>query len=962
MTIKQLLAIINHPRLTESLVIPKVKQFISQNPSLVNEQGQAMQTPIIAAASKGYLQLCEDLLDMGADPSAVDIKCCNALHHAILHEQKEIALLLISKGINIHQVELLTGCQPLHFAAEKGMTEVVSKLIERNCELNHKNYDGSTACHLAISVNDIEGVKQLLLAGANPHMKNMYGLTPFAVALYKGKTDLLNWMYNNGYGLIRTTAMGSLPTSPFGVATLSKANGEVKQVTPIYNVLLQSGVGLCAKDISHEILKLYRLNENFGSFIILATENIDGKEKLKVISTVEELQKALQNKSLKINTQALAHAVVQLNNANENHIAEIRRLLPEEEVNLAVQQYDKIQEQAKADETQALQLNTIDPAKKERVSNKGGSNKEKFEIEFTGHTTLLEKQIQEIPQLLSTLTVKFKLSGREKNIDLTLINQVSAILIQKLNLMVNYAHFASNPSTKNRDTVFSGCAKMLVELWPQISSIANSLASKNHHLEALQLLEPLDSFISDLLQHYKSLMLSNHRQAYIRIIETRVSLHEHIAKSHFKLKDTDVAYQYAGKILRECSLLKPSNHNEINRELFFSKASALRLIADNYLDEGWLCDAAENFNLALENYIQSEEIDLGIIDTATKLLTHKLDPKLQLAIANNLIKYNTIIQRVHWLQSTLTKQPKNDIKDMATKVAVPAAVSAKKILLAHDLQTIQELLSPYCQIDKKSLKVTTKVKAKENHIPNLMIMIAKRSFKNITINHENSSIEFDLKQSPIQDLQSTLNSLRNILELEPRKNIEQLDKQESTDSLDSLTSKLDNDLAISHRVGERYQPPKIRQKEKTKGTPGPEYTLPQSPHKDDTDPHYGFTPLEGYGAIVPIVGGNLPKDKLFITVKNGDKFTPFQNHLRSNSECKVIAVKGTGEQGVKLWSESSSQGKQYFARLKLCGIGGEKTLRPTGSVVQTLETKEGPKKLYAISEAPTKKKENRGLR
>ncbi len=66
----------------------------------------------------------------------------------------------------------------LHKAALESDYELGLKLISLNVELNQLDLDGHTALHWAVFRGDVEFVKILLQAGANPNVFSTDGVTP----------------------------------------------------------------------------------------------------------------------------------------------------------------------------------------------------------------------------------------------------------------------------------------------------------------------------------------------------------------------------------------------------------------------------------------------------------------------------------------------------------------------------------------------------------------------------------------------------------------------------------------------------------------------------------------------------------------------------------------------------------------------------------------------------------------
>ncbi|PQE22096.1 Ankyrin repeat-containing domain protein [Rutstroemia sp. NJR-2017a BVV2] len=76
------------------------------------------------------------------------------------------------------------GWGPLHYAAQHGFTQVVTKLLEGGVEVNEETDDGNTPLHIAIRKGDSEIVTKLLIAGADVEKQSQDGHTPLHIAAY----------------------------------------------------------------------------------------------------------------------------------------------------------------------------------------------------------------------------------------------------------------------------------------------------------------------------------------------------------------------------------------------------------------------------------------------------------------------------------------------------------------------------------------------------------------------------------------------------------------------------------------------------------------------------------------------------------------------------------------------------------------------------------------------------------
>lgn len=97
-------------------------------------------------------------------------------------------------------VELAEVHAPLVAAARaKNFAEVRSLLNSKpKPDVNQRSADGTSALHWAVYHNDVDTVRRLLVAGANPTAKNDYGSTPMSEAAVVGNVEVLKLLLNAG--------------------------------------------------------------------------------------------------------------------------------------------------------------------------------------------------------------------------------------------------------------------------------------------------------------------------------------------------------------------------------------------------------------------------------------------------------------------------------------------------------------------------------------------------------------------------------------------------------------------------------------------------------------------------------------------------------------------------------------------------------------------------------------------
>lgn len=92
---------------------------------MLGEEGSAVVPPgpaeeaLRVAAVEGHLSVVKHLLGEGAEINGQDIIGRTALHHAIMHLQKEVMELLVHKGADI-EVKENKGLTPIGLAKDKG--------------------------------------------------------------------------------------------------------------------------------------------------------------------------------------------------------------------------------------------------------------------------------------------------------------------------------------------------------------------------------------------------------------------------------------------------------------------------------------------------------------------------------------------------------------------------------------------------------------------------------------------------------------------------------------------------------------------------------------------------------------------------------------------------------------------------------------------------------------------------
>jgi ankyrin repeat protein len=143
----------------------KVRLLVAQGADINEPSGAGEETPLIAAARLGNIEIVRELVRSGAD---IDFN----------NKQNETALLA---------------------AARHCKSEIVRYLVEEGAEVNlSKNPDLLTPFMRVAQCNDLAGMKALILAGANVNERNRHGVTALILASFRNSPDVVRLLLDAG--------------------------------------------------------------------------------------------------------------------------------------------------------------------------------------------------------------------------------------------------------------------------------------------------------------------------------------------------------------------------------------------------------------------------------------------------------------------------------------------------------------------------------------------------------------------------------------------------------------------------------------------------------------------------------------------------------------------------------------------------------------------------------------------
>jgi ankyrin repeat protein len=111
----------------------------------------------------------------------------SALMIAAIKGHTELVKLLIAKDADVNK----TGWTPLHYAASGAKTDVIEILLEHSAYIDAESPNGSTPLMMAAMYGNVDCVRMLLEAGADPALKNQLGLSAADFAKRVNRDDSL---------------------------------------------------------------------------------------------------------------------------------------------------------------------------------------------------------------------------------------------------------------------------------------------------------------------------------------------------------------------------------------------------------------------------------------------------------------------------------------------------------------------------------------------------------------------------------------------------------------------------------------------------------------------------------------------------------------------------------------------------------------------------------------------------
>lgn len=147
-------------------------------------------TPLILSAERGHTLVVEKLLQANCQVNGTDMETRTALHWASMNGHTSIVDMLLQNGAIPDQKDKIYRFTPLMLAARQGHASVLQLLLQHPCDVNKTDIHGETPLFDAVRNNQLDCVRLLIDADANINHIDNNGRTPLLAAVLWKRTEV----------------------------------------------------------------------------------------------------------------------------------------------------------------------------------------------------------------------------------------------------------------------------------------------------------------------------------------------------------------------------------------------------------------------------------------------------------------------------------------------------------------------------------------------------------------------------------------------------------------------------------------------------------------------------------------------------------------------------------------------------------------------------------------------------
>ena len=173
----------------------------------VNARQSFDRTPLMITCSNGHVNVATYLVEHGANIHLQDKDGCTCLHFAAEGGRVEMVTKLLGIGVKENQdyvnARNHSGSTPLMRTCYNGHVNVATYLVEQGANIHLQDEDGDTCLHYAAEGGHVEVVSKLLAVGAKENQdcvnaRNHSGSTLLMITCYFGHVNVATYLVEHG--------------------------------------------------------------------------------------------------------------------------------------------------------------------------------------------------------------------------------------------------------------------------------------------------------------------------------------------------------------------------------------------------------------------------------------------------------------------------------------------------------------------------------------------------------------------------------------------------------------------------------------------------------------------------------------------------------------------------------------------------------------------------------------------
>ncbi|KAH8334197.1 hypothetical protein KR059_007435 [Drosophila kikkawai] len=191
-----------------------VKFLIKDHNAVIDILTLRKQTPLHLAAASGQMEVCQLLLELGANIDATDDLGQKPIHVAAQNNYSEVAKLFLQQHPSLVNATSKDGNTCAHIAAMQGSVKVIEELMkfDRSGVISARNkLTDATPLQLAAEGGHADVVKALVRAGASCTEENKAGFTAVHLAAQNGHGQVLDVLKSTNSLRINSKKLGLTP-------------------------------------------------------------------------------------------------------------------------------------------------------------------------------------------------------------------------------------------------------------------------------------------------------------------------------------------------------------------------------------------------------------------------------------------------------------------------------------------------------------------------------------------------------------------------------------------------------------------------------------------------------------------------------------------------------------------------------------------------------------------------------